>query len=434
MAGLTLLILVWGYFHARSKVPYPADSGLDFPADRFVTADERFTEQKGIVLLDSRYFTKKAISMLENEIARNPVRELLTNTHDELRNSVVIVRQGKSASGNFQLLYEGRKNELEQNINSLKNQIENADYYSGYELRAQLSKSQSQLSRLDALKTFLSELNVKYDFSDLPYTDSPPNIQLICGHLENLSQNVVIKLRDAAPVIDKKFIAKAGIADDVIAGIDFREEKKIWKETVSAAKEKHEQATLPIRKEIYQRVNEQRGAIRNTFYTHWFGLLLMAFSTLCTYFALKRYYRIISRKGLPRKTSFEIYFATNMTSQILRWLALVIVVIGMIQLWGYLLLQVFQAETDIPILPLFNILAGLILPSLIGLVKLMAAGDLITTLLFCLLAPVALGFLTVLQSWFVLLLSEFICFVSNCYHILYNMAHANTGQTSKIEQ
>lgn len=433
MASFAALILVWGFFHAQAKVPFPSDSGLEFPTDKYTTASERFTQPTGCKLLDQAYFTKKAIAMLGQEMSSSPVRELLTSTYSELQENLVIVRQGHSAGGNFQVLYDSRKAELEQTASTLEGQIENSDYESGYEARTQLEKTRLQLSGLEALRTFLSDLNLKCDLGDLPYTESPPDIQLICGYLTNLSRDMKIKLRDAAPVLDKSFLTKAGITIDSVEGIDFDKEQKVWDETLSQAKEKHMQSTMSLREEIDRRVSEQREAVRSEFYSRWFGLLLMAFSTLCTFFGLKRYYRIIMRKGLPQKSSFEIYFATNVTSLILRWAALAIVVIGMIELWGFLLLQIFQGESGIPLLPLFNLIAAFVLPTLSGLVQLLAAGKFISVLLFCLLAPVALGFLIVLQSWMVLLMSEFICFVSNCYHVLYNLAHPAAAQSSKSQ-
>jgi hypothetical protein len=433
MGSIALIILVWGFFHARAKVPYPADSRLEFPIDSYATASERFSEPSGCQLLDQAYFTKKAIAMLGQEMTSDPVRELLTATIEELREKLVVVRKGHNPGGNFQVLYEGRKAELEQAASSLESQIESTDYYSGQELREQLRKTRIQSSGLEGLKSFLSGLDLKCDLGELPYTDNPPDIQMIGGFLMSVTRDAKFRLRDAAPVLEKSFLTKAGIPAEALEGIDLDKDKESWEELLSEAKKKHKQETQALRAEIDRQVSQRREAVRNEFYSHWLGLLLMAFSTLCTYFALKRYYRIISRKGLPRKSSFEIYFATNMTSQILRWLALVIVVIGMIQLWGFLLLQILQGESEIPLLPLFNLMAGIVLPSLMGLVRLIAAGNLITTFLFCLLAPVALGLLTVLQSWFVLLLSEFICFVSNCYHVLYNMAHPSAGQASNTK-
>lgn len=426
MGSIALIILVWGFFHARAKVPYPNDTRLEFPTDSFATASERFTEASGVPLLDQAYFTKKAIAMLGLEMSNDPVRELLAGSFEELREKLVAVRRGHNTGGNFQVLYESRKAELEQAASSLESQIESTDYYGGEELREQLRKTRVQLSGLEELKSFLSNLDLKCSLGELPFTDNPPDVNIVSGYLTGLTRDTRFQLRDAAPVLEKSFLTKAGIPADSLEGIDFN--KDAWEEMIDQAKVKHKQETQALRAEIDRQVSMQREAIRNEFYSRWLGLLLMALSTLCTYFALKRYYRIISRKGLPRKSSFEIYFATNMTSQILRWLALVIVVIGMIQLWGFLLLQILQGESEIPILPLFNLLAGMVLPSLMGLVKLVAAGTLITTLLFCLLAPVAMGLLTVLQSWFVLLLSEFICFISNCYHVLYNMAHPTAGQ------
>lgn len=434
LTSLAVLVLVAGAFHASSEVPYPKDTRLEFPADQYATASERFTQPTGCILLDQAYFTRKAIALLGQELSSDPVRQLVTDTTNELRDKLVIVRRGRSAGGNFEILYEQQKSDLEREVNSLEKKIRDSSYMSSYGDRASLENVRRQLAGLESLRTFLSELYIKSDLGPLSYTDTRPDIQLICGHLTELPRNMTVRLRDPAPVVDANFLIKAGIPGDSIEGIDFAKELKTWEETVAQAKGKHSQSSLSIREQINRQVRQRRETIRNAFYTRWLGFLVMTFSTLCTFLALKRYSRIIMRKGLPRKSSFEIYFATNITSLVLRWVALIIVVVGMVELWGFLLLQFIQSTVQIPLLPLFNTIAGFVLSPLSGLMRLLVAGQFLTVVLYSVLAPVAFGLLTVVQSWLVLLLSEYICFISNAYHVLYNLAHPGAGHTGRTPQ
>lgn len=433
-AIIAALILVLGYFHSRAKVPFPTDPRLEFPADLYASASERFTQPAGCKLVDQAYFTKKAIALLEQEIPADPAREIVTSTFNELREKLVIVRLGRSTGGNFQVLYNARKADLENKARALESRTRTSSYGGGYEARAERNKIRLQSAGLEALRRFLAELDLKCDLGDLPYTDIPPNIQLVCGYLTGLSRDMKFTLRNPAPVLDSGFLTKAGIPVDAVDGVDFNKELGTWGEMLAKAKEKHRQASMALQAKLEQEVRRQREAVRSAFYFRWYGLLLMAFSTVCTFFGLKHYFQIIRRKGLPRKSSFDIYFSTNVTSLILRWVALVIVVIGMIELWGFLLLQVFLREGNIPLSPLFNTIAALVLPTVSGLVGLLAAGKIIALILYSLLTPIALGLLTVLQSWVVLLLSEYICFVSNCYHVLYGLAHPAPGQSSRSEE
>jgi hypothetical protein len=347
----------------------------------------------------------------------------VSETLNELKDNLVVVRPGRTEGGNFQLIYESRRPELEVEAENLAERLRGFYRSDFEEIRAKLNRIRLQIAGWDAFRDFLSGLNIRCELGDLPYTNDRPGVSLIGGHLVGLTRDMRFSLHDAAPVLDTLFLTKAGIPLDVAEGIDFDQELGRWKAVASAAKEKHAQASAALRREAKERAGRQRAVIRNSFYSRWISLLVMAFSTLVVFFYLRRYSTIIRRKGLPRKSTFEVYFSTNVTSLVLRWLALVIVFIGMVELWGFLFLQIVLSGSEIPLLPLFNTIAVPALRPLSILIQLLGAGGLIGSILYSLLAPLAIGLLAVINSWLLLLLSEYICFISNCYHVLYSLAH-----------
>jgi len=111
---------------------------------------------------------------------------------------------------------------------------------------------------------------------------------------------------------------------------------------------------------------------------------------------LLRYYSIIRRKDLPQKTTYNVYFATNISSKIFRFIALLIVIVGMGEL-------------------IVNIIVSLASGSLIELIKLPYISQFyhLTEILHPIIATISI----VISSWFFVLISEWICFITNLYHI-----------------
>lgn len=422
LPALLILILVGGSFYASSKIAVSATSGAEFPTAAYATAMEKFSQPSGATLIDQAYLTKKALTILEGEVTQDPIRQLISSTLSELKDSLVIVRPGRFEGGNFQLIYESRRQELEAEADRLSGQLRGFYRNDFEEIRSKINRIRLQIAGWDAFRSFLSGLNIRCDLGDLPYSSERPIVSLISGHLVAITRDMRISLSDAAPVLDTLFLNKAGITLDVVEGVDLDQEQSRWKALVTTAKEKHAQAAAALKREAKERAAKQRAIIRNRVYSRWSSLLVMAFSTLVVFLYLNRYSTIIRRKGLPRTSTFEAYFSTNVTSLVLRWLALVIVIIGMIELWGFLLLQILLSGSKLPLLPLFNTIAVPALRPLSVLIGLFGAGGIIASILFSLLAPLAIGLLTVLNSWLLLLLSEYICFISNCYHVLYNLA------------
>lgn len=422
LPALLILLLIFGSIYAGTKVKISDESRLEFPAASYVTASEQYPQPMGVTLLDQAYFTKKAVTMLSGDATPDAVRQLVSGTLEELKDGLVVVRPGRFEGGYFQSIYEQKRVELEREIEDLSSQLRGF-YRNDFEsIRTQLGQKRMQLNAWESFRNLLTNANIRCELGNLPYSNERPAVSLIAGRLEGITRDLRITLRDAAPVLDSAFLTKAGISLDVLEDIDLDQELARWKATVSAAKDRHAQESAGLRREVESRVARQRAVVRNRFYSRWISLLAMAFSTLVVFFCLKRYSEIIRRKGLARTSTFEIYFSTNVTSLVLRWLALIIVFIGMVELWGFLLLQLLLSGSKLPLLPLFNTIAIPVLRPLSVLIQLLGAGGVIASILFSLLAPVALGLLAIFQSWMLLLLSEYACFISNCYHVLYHLA------------
>jgi len=148
----------------------------------------------------------------------------------------------------------------------------------------------------------------------------------------------------------------------------------------------------------------ERAAIRAAFYHRWYQTLVLWIVSLAVLAGLWRYQVIIRRKRLPRKSTHNIYFATNTTSLLLRAVAVLVVGLGGLAIVAVMLMVLVAGQLP-ESLPLFT-----------GLRYASAA-----------LAPLALGLGAVILSWGFVLSAEFLCFLSNCYHAMFMKAYALPG-------
>lgn len=113
---------------------------------------------------------------------------------------------------------------------------------------------------------------------------------------------------------------------------------------------------------------------------------------------LTAYYSILRRKDMRKKTTHDVYFATNTSSAVFRWIALIGVIIGIIGLFLGVLLSIIRKSYF-----------------LVSFEAYFSIGFLLTRLAL----PLAITAATILSTWITVLFAEYVCFVSNLYHIVF---------------
>lgn len=207
------------------------------------------------------------------------------------------------------------------------------------------------------------------------------------------------------PIINKKFLKKVNDVSLNIDDIDLTSDKKIFNNIVKSDKELFKSNYKNTKRKINEEVARNRKMVRNQFYYRWYATLFATVMSLIMIVILKHYYDIVRRKSLTKKTTHDIYFATNTTSKVFRWIAQLIVALGIFTLVINLLFIIFTARPgiDIP----FYVFAGF-------------------SFIYAGLMPIVVVVTTVIASWIFVLESELICFISNCYDVVFKKAYTDT--------
>jgi hypothetical protein len=144
------------------------------------------------------------------------------------------------------------------------------------------------------------------------------------------------------------------------------------------------------------RVKEQRSMVRDRFYAKWYGVLMNLLLSFFMFRFLLYYYSLIQRKGLPQKSTNEVYFAINTSAKIFRWIAMFSVIVGIITLLFNMLKLVFSSSMSSS-LPFIGISIG--------------------SFMYRALTPVIITITTIIATWVTVLIAEHLCLISNLCHI-----------------
>ncbi len=194
--------------------------------------------------------------------------------------------------------------------------------------------------------------------------------------------------RNAHPVVSSKALEDAGIEIAAPFVTKLAGTKSQLDEIRQEAWEINQQELKNAKKLAH----DMRQRVRRDFLGKWLGYLFHFVFSIVGFGLLYQFFIIILRLNVPGKSTYHTYFATNVTSKILRWIAWLITVAGL------LLIIVEFFATMITGDVFLGVGVGLFLSFLL---------------------PLGIAAGTVVASWLFLLQSEFICFISNVYHVLF---------------
>lgn len=408
LGALCIIILLVGMLASLIKHKVSADSLSEFPENSYLPASN--VQSGSFSIIDYAYFIR--VLKLELESNTPSINSFNSRINQELGGKKVIV--AKTSFHNSQpieKLFSQEEAIIKFKIDAIDKQISGSSYYS----YSALQDKQSLEVKLGSITKFKEAFKLLSIGSAIvfPVSGKHETFEFAAGIFDHISVNqssgLSIFVKEANPAFSKDYLLQFGWSEEDLSRIDFREELELLKEIKARDKKLFSSKINQEKRALKQVVKIKRREFRAEFYKRWFAVLLNLIVSIGVLFLLLQYIKIIRRKGLPKKTTHEVYFATNMTSLFLRWLALGIAVVGFV-------------------LVSLNFFIFMIVPEKVPFIHMLVESSPVISELsfaFALMVPLLYLVVTVLLSWFFILLSEFICFISNVYHVLFEKAYRN---------
>jgi len=387
---ISVVILIWGYFYSVQKVQWEKP---DFPTQIYENASDKYKKLEDVNILNYQDFQKAILNAISNKEKAITISDILRQITKSNTSKMILFQQIILPLENAQIKqkYDESKNEIVKKIE------QETDYYKRRNLN-------SLLNNYDRLLEFAQNAKITA-FIDFPRSENINKNQresftFVAGTFTKFDsyRNEFYCIGNFRPVLNKNFIKKSGIAlnDDIKEQLKQNENK--LEKIINNAKNEYNTDIKNRRNQI----SETRERYRKDFYSRWFSTLILLIVSFIMYRILIRYFSIIRRKALPKKTTYDVYFATNTTSIVVRWIALIVIILGILSLIINALTAIISGELTrfIPI-PLFH-----------------------SSLFFYkVLHPIFSTLSTVIASWIFVLIAEQICFVSNLYHIVFEKVY-----------
>jgi hypothetical protein len=407
------LILIWGQFYGVSKVRWPKEKLPVFPEKEYKSASEYYKSVEKATFIGKEDIQKIISDILDAEsIGREPLDRVFRNLNEKYEDKFIIFRNISESIVTDVL--EKRSKELIKMYTFKKDSLEMNTTYKNSTYRRKHRSLTAQLQSYNGIYKFLNYCSITPQvLHKNEFIEDWDSFEIVAGPFGAFTQGekenqYVYQSEKGKTVVKKDFLKKAGLSKSELKDIKLKSDEKKFKEIKKKHKNKFNEERKKIKEEIGKEIGSKRKAIRSDFYGRWYATLILAVVTIFMLSVLNWYYAIIRRKGLPKRSTHEIYFATNMTSLILRWFSLVIVIFGMIQLLLDLFFIVFK----------FHSFGYANIFGYFGFV-------------YAFLAPILTTVSVIVFSWFIVLDSEFICFLSNCYHVLFVKA---VGEPEKLKK
>lgn len=395
------VILIWGYFYGISQVPRPEPSIQPFQDSLYQHAGEFYIDPAEFIFIGRQTFQQEILDNLNEDIQPGAARDMAEKLAGSKRFVVLEAIDDSIMNATITIRHDQLKGQWEKELQTLERKMEEASFFDRSTYSDQIAALRRKLEAAGNLVLLANNLRVKSRVS-LPYENKIGDFRFVAGTLDGIlflgNYQYVFRFSDGRPVTTRKFLEKAGVPELVLADVKLNDDADLLKSIKKEDFNKYAYELKRMEDRISAQIGPEREFHRNKFYKKWFMILVMALISYLMLRILLWYYTLIRRKGLPKKTTHEVYFATNTSSLALRIIALIIVVLGIVWLGVNLALVIF-AETS-----RYEFVADL-------------------GFWYGVVAPVATVIFTVVLSWSFVLWSEFICFLSNCYHVLFVKAY-----------
>lgn len=405
-----LVIVFWGYLYAISVVPWPKNQVPEFPTEAYQTAQTYYKSQSTVVLLDDRAVNTQLREYLKTSKYYD-IHGFTSTLAGTYKGKFLVVKpfsKLKLSPDNKKNLLD-LKTALETKTKTLKEKMDKATYWDRNPLRRSYRAVQQEFEMVERFYESVSEQELVSGVN-FPYNSGTQSFTLVAGHFGRLDvkgkNSWGLELKEARPVLRISWFKKK--ADPAVLNTQLKKDKDLFDRLYSEARKQYRVKKRTIEQKIRASIEPRRERVRDWFFEKWFAILIMTIVSTLMAVLLAFYYAIIRRKGLPVKATHEIYFATNTTSQLFRVIALLIVIIGFIGLVANIVLAMWGQKAPF-------------------------GGFRHISLLYGFLSPIGHTLVTIALSWAFVLWSEFICFASNCYHVMFIKAHGSTMNNSKSQ-
>ncbi len=364
-----VLIFLLAFPYAWWKVPNEFDETPYLDASVYEGQESVFIYREKILAL-----------AIQNVDAQDPSAfPQFAELRQEMATKVIVYEKfSLGENSELQSKIDGAIRKLEQEANALMQ----GNYYANYQ------KIEGLRNRVRSLKRFQSSIRGEF-FRDVgDYELVAFKLPDDAGHRSQLDRETI------RPLTNLKLLEKQDLESAIIDRLDAKADKQ-----QEALEQKRDEAYSIYETNI---LNPRRAELRVAFWIMWYRMLVMFVGTVLATGLLAVFVSKIHRTGIKPKSTENLYFATNKSQKIFQWIAFIIVFIAILAIWGQFLLAILFTA-------LGSAMLDLLVPTFFG--------SSVFDYPFVFLMPNFLAFMAVVHAWFFLLLSEFIWFLSNCYHL-----------------
>ncbi len=393
---ISLTILFIGYLHSIATVKIPDKR---FNKNNYSTAKNYFKGNKNFIEINTKYIEDKIIQVIQKNEGFD---YLIATIKNDLKNKMVIIQKNEKIEIEPSIIID-----IKNTIKTIDKELDivTNDYNFDGKKYNKLMKMKNKLMKFKNFRNIKIIPIAEYAKSRYCSTIKEDHFSFVAGKFANIAlEDSVFTFygKPFKPVISKGFLKRNNLYNKENSLL-LNNNKVLNNKIINNAKAEHN-SNLKIKK---RQINSERSLIRREFYAKWFATFLTIIITFIMFRIQLRYYLLIRRKDLKKKTSYDVYFATNISSKIFRLIALLIVFIGIAEL-------------------LINAIISVISGNMISLLKLPILDRFYN--IIDILHPIATTISVIIASWFFVLISESICFITNLYHIAFIKTYGDLNE------
>lgn len=398
------VILIAGYILSWVNIPKQKPKTEEFRKEVYIEGSIKYQNTANITFLNESFYDEHIAKILKAQSLYN-LNSLADRLSEQLISKIVVI-PSSTILINKPKIEETIDLGLQQNqkiIDSLSRVLKMRTYLD-YAETSLLENATQNINTLKSYKNNLSTNRIEY-ITDFPSSGTYFSYQIgEVSSVEFISPNkLVIKCKNSAPILSGSFLTKIGVSKSIINESELVKQSTALSQIIDRDKTKYKQNLLKEKERINKGISGQRKNFRNDFYVRWYSTLALLLNSLIFIFLLIRFWIIIRQRKLPRKSTDIIYYATNRTSKFFRLIALIIIALAICRIGIIFILYLITKQKLMPI-PLISLPIN-------------------KTFIFALLAPPITFVATILITWFFILNSEWIDFITNCYEVVFHKAH-----------
>ena len=402
--GIAIFIFFLGFIVSWIKIEFPKKMLPKFEQSKYFSASEAYKSPENIL-----YFNIKEIQdyieekYTNGEITKDASNILVQDVLNKYDGKTVIIQnlEGDFINDKIKTLYNEKIEEFKSKKDSAKNAFNNSYYKERSKWRDMYYEYDNKIKYLETFYQFVEGIGIQSTVH-FPERNINQNFNYTVGKfkIENQGSSKLIMCENSRAIISDEFLTKTKIPKEYISKELLDADREIFKDIKSKEEESFDIRKSQVKETLKKTTKNNRKRFRGNFYFKWYANLLSLITSIVSILLLFKYFKIIQRKGLPKKSTYNVYFATNVSSLIFRWIALIVILVGGLHIFLDFLFGLFKSE----VLGTFSFLPGF-------------------GFLHSLVAPFLTIIAAVVASWIFVVHSEFICFLSNVYHIVFIKSH-----------